>query len=246
MVKNSLGPVSRTTLTTDVCRRLVEQLSQGYWKEGDRIPPERELGRLLGVGRASLREALKALEIMGMIEIRRGDGTFVCNRSEFFSSPMLWSIVSSSTARVQELVEARRAMESELAALAAVRADESDLTRIANSLAVQQKTTDSPDQFLEADLEFHMAIADAAHNGILLNTVQLIRNLMRQWIESTDRIPGIPAKALAQHKTIFKAISKKDPEAARSAMENHLTSMGEVLLVSRGPKAKVSSSRRHG
>ena len=77
MDNHFLTPVPRTTLTTDVCRRLVGLLIQGYWKEGERIPPERELGQLLGVGRVSLREALKALEVMGMIEIRRGDGTYV-------------------------------------------------------------------------------------------------------------------------------------------------------------------------
>ena len=70
MTKNFLTPVTRTTLTSDICTKLVNQLARGDWKEGDRIPSERELGHLLGVGRASLREALKALEIMGMIETR--------------------------------------------------------------------------------------------------------------------------------------------------------------------------------
>lgn len=154
MDNHSLTPVPRTTLTTDVCRRLVGLLIQGYWKEGERIPPERELGQLLGVGRASLREALKALEVMGMIEIRRGDGTYVCSRSNFFASPMLWSIMSSDIDGVRELVDARRAMEAELAALAAVRADENDVARMADCLAVQEETMDSPEQFLEADLQF--------------------------------------------------------------------------------------------
>ena len=76
-----LTPVDRTTLTGDVCRKLISHLVRGDWAEGDRIPSERELCEMLGVGRASLREALKALEIMGMIEVRVGDGTFVCRRS---------------------------------------------------------------------------------------------------------------------------------------------------------------------
>src|ERR1700691_5827972 len=95
--KSFLTPVTRTTLTTDICRELVSHLIRGDWSEGERIPTERELCQQLGVGRASLREALKALEIMGMIEVRPGDGTFVCQRSEFLSRPLLWAIAGSAS-----------------------------------------------------------------------------------------------------------------------------------------------------
>src|SRR3954447_8622964 len=100
-----LTPVRRTTLTADICRKMVTHLIRGDWLPGERIPAERELCQKLGVGRASLREALKALEIMGMIETRLGDGTYVCNKSEFFSRPLLWAITSSSEADIHELVE---------------------------------------------------------------------------------------------------------------------------------------------
>src|SRR2546430_10730710 len=125
-----LTPVTRSTLTTDICHKLATHLIRGDWKEGDRIPAERELCQQLGVGRASLREALKALEIMGMIETRLGDGTYVCNKSEFFSRPLLWAITSSSATDVHELVEARKLIEVELAGLAAERATGEDLKQI--------------------------------------------------------------------------------------------------------------------
>src|SRR6202034_3582540 len=96
MRSDILTPVIRTTLTADICRKMVSQLIGGNWSEGSKIPAERELCQMLGVGRASLREALKALEIMGMIETRLGDGTYVCKRSDFFSRPLLWAIASSS------------------------------------------------------------------------------------------------------------------------------------------------------
>ena len=82
-----LTPVTRTTVTADICRQLVSHLLRGDWTEGQRIPAERELCQQLAVGRASLREAMKALEIMGMIETRLGDGTFVCARSRVFVPP---------------------------------------------------------------------------------------------------------------------------------------------------------------
>jgi GntR family transcriptional repressor for pyruvate dehydrogenase complex len=87
METESLTPVVRTTLTADICRKMVSHLIRGIWNEGEKIPAERELCQTLGVGRASLREALKALEIMGMIETRLGDGTYVCKRSDFFFAP---------------------------------------------------------------------------------------------------------------------------------------------------------------
>src|SRR5579863_1343129 len=103
-----LKPVTRTTQTGDICREMVTHLIRGHWSPGEKIPAERELCIQLGVGRASLREALKALEIMGLIETRLGDGTYVCERSEFLARPLLWAITSSSDAEAQELIEARR------------------------------------------------------------------------------------------------------------------------------------------
>src|SRR5438132_1228274 len=128
--KSFLTPVSRSTLTADICRKMVSHLIRGDWSEGERIPPERELCLQLGVGRASLREALKALEIMGMIETRLGDGTFVCGRSEFLSRPLLWAITGSVPAEGHELVEARRLIEVELVGLAAERATAQDLKEV--------------------------------------------------------------------------------------------------------------------
>ncbi|MGH9629017.1 MAG: FadR/GntR family transcriptional regulator, partial [Bryobacteraceae bacterium] len=125
-----LTPVARTTLTADICRKLVSHLLRGDWKEGDQIPPERELCQHLGVGRASLREALKALEIIGMIETRLGEGTFVCARSEFLSRPLLWAITDSTHADAHELVEARKLIEVELAGLAAERSKPEELKSI--------------------------------------------------------------------------------------------------------------------
>ena len=129
--KNFLTPVTRTTLSADICRKLVAHLVRNDWAEGDRIPPERELCQILGVGRASLREALKALEIMGMIETRLGDGTFVCGRSEFLSRPLLWAITGSSPSDTQQLIEARRCLKVEMAGWAAERAAREELAVIA-------------------------------------------------------------------------------------------------------------------
>src|ERR1700733_12496781 len=150
--RKALTPMTRTTLTADICRKIVKHLLRGEWKPKERIPPERELCSQLGVGRASLREALKALEMMGMLETRLGDGTYVCERTEFLSRPLLWAITSSSETETKELVEARKLIEIEMAGLAAERATTDDLKEIGGHLDEMEKSLDDFERFLQADI----------------------------------------------------------------------------------------------
>jgi GntR family transcriptional repressor for pyruvate dehydrogenase complex len=223
--KDSLTPVVRTTLTADICRKMVGQLIRGSWAEGEKIPSERVLCQKLGVGRASLREALKALEIMGMIETRLGDGTYVCKRSEFFSRPLLWSIASSSEANARELIEARTLIEVELAGLAAEHANEENLKEIGICLELMETAKKRPEEFVQADVNFHLAIGRAAANSILMNALHLIRNLLQQWILGAVAIKGVPEKACSQHKRILLAIRNADGSGARKEMRSHLRAM---------------------
>jgi GntR family transcriptional regulator, transcriptional repressor for pyruvate dehydrogenase complex len=243
MSEDFLTPVTRTTLTADICRKLVSHLLRGDWIEGERIPPERELCQRLGVGRASLREALKALEIMGMIETRLGEGTFVCGRSEFFSRPLLWAITGSAKSDAHELVEARELLECETARLAAERATTEDLQAIRKHLDEMEKAIDDPSTFLEADLNFHLKVAQAAHNRILANALSLIRNLMRQWIGQALPKEGVAATALNHHNKIYTAVSKRNANAARNAMQAHLEAMASVLL-GQDPTAEIVGTKR--
>src|SRR6185312_214887 len=241
MPEHFLTPVTRTTLTADICHKLVSHLIRGDWAEGDRIPPERELCQRLGVGRASLREALKALEIMGMIETRLGEGTFVCGRSEFFSRPLLWAITGSAKSDVHELVEARGLIEIDAARLAAERATPEDMRLIGKCLDEMESAVDDTPAFLEADLNFHLAVANAAHNRILSNALSLIRNLMRQWIAQTLPKEGASMDALNDHTKIFTAIAKRNPAAARSAMQAHLETAAAALIMDEPAEDTVNS-----
>ena len=237
-----LTPVSRTTLTADICRQMIGHLIRGDWTAGERIPAERELCVKLGVGRASLREALKALEIMGMIETRLGDGTYVCKRSEFLSRPLLWAIASSSETEAHELVEARKLIEVELAGFAAERATSADLKQIGEQLDAMESALENPSVFVQADIDFHLAIGQAAHNSILMNALHLIRNLLQQWILSTLAIEGVSLKAYEQHKQIFLSVAKKNPAAARKAMQIHLEAMAAFLLNAKKKERERASS----
>lgn len=239
MRRDSLTPVVRTTLTADICRKMVGQLIRGNWAEGEKIPAERELSKKLGVGRASLREALKALEIMGMIETRLGDGTYVCKRSDFFSRPLLWAIAGSSEADARELIEARTVIEVELAGLAAEHATAANLKEIGEHLDRMVKAKKKPEEFVRADVDFHLAIGRAASNSILMNALHLIRNLLHEWIMGAVGAKGVPDKACAQHRRLLAAIQSQDRAVARKEMRKHLQDM--AAFVPRHRSGKVSS-----
>jgi GntR family transcriptional repressor for pyruvate dehydrogenase complex len=229
----ALPSTIRTTLTGDIFRKMVTYLIRGDWKPGDRIPPERELRLQLNVGRASLREALKALEIMGMLETRLGSGTYVCEKSEFLSRPLLWAIASGSVAETNELVEARELLEVEMAGLATERASTDDLKEIGLQLEEMEKSVDDVERFLQADIAFHLAVGRAAHNNILMNALHLIRNLLRNWLDTTLRMEGVIPRVLSEHQQIFLAIVKKNRSAAREAMQEHLEDMADFLRASK-------------
>lgn len=224
-------PINRgTTLTEATFERLVKLILSGQWPEGARIPPERELCQQLGIARASLREAVKALELIGVLESRVGDGTFICPRAEFLSRPLLWAITGTDLNELRDIVEARRLIEEDIAALAAERANDEELKRIAASVEDLRGALGDAEACLAADLRFHIAIAEAAHNQVLLNSVQLLRNLMKHWLLLKLQIPGAAAKVLEQHQAILLAIRMRDSVRAREAMSSHLGTMGKLLM----------------
>src|SRR5580700_7954762 len=126
----AVTPIARTTLTAAAFEQLISYVVKGSWKAGDRIPPERELCQQLGIARTSLREALKAMELIGMLDSRVGDGTFVCPRTEFLSRPLLWAFTGAGHLELREIMEARTLLEKDLAGLAAERASAAEIEEI--------------------------------------------------------------------------------------------------------------------
>jgi GntR family transcriptional regulator, transcriptional repressor for pyruvate dehydrogenase complex len=218
----AVTPVPRTTLTATAFEQLISHVVQGNWKPGDRIPPERELCQQLGIARTSLREALKAMELVGMLDSRVGDGTFVCPRSEFLSRPLLWAFTGADHEELHDIMEARTIIEENLAGLAAQRASNQEIASINQAVQMMRDSIARGESILEADMAFHLAISTAAQNDVLRNAVQLLRNLTRQWIYFKLLLPDVPRIVLKRHEAIYKAIAKRKPAAARNAMRRHL------------------------
>lgn len=219
---NSITPVVRTKLTSSVFEQLLSYVVGGSWRPGDRIPPERELCQQLGIARTSLREALKAMELVGMLDSRVGDGTFVCPRSEFLSRPLLWAFTGTDHEELQEIMEARTIIEESLAGLAATRGTAEEIEKIGHAVQQMRDSIARGDSTLDADMAFHLAVSAAAQNGVLTNAVRLLRNLMRQWINYKLLIPDIPEIVLKRHIAIHRAIAARKPNVARNAMRFHL------------------------
>src|SRR5579863_316732 len=189
-------PLARTTLTASAFEQLISYVVKGQWKAGDRIPPERELCQQLGIARTSLREALKAMELIGMLDSRVGDGTFVCPRSEFLSRPLLWAFTGTDHAELRDIMEAREFLERDLAGLAAERASDAEIEAIGATVNAMRESIAKRESILDLDMAFHLGIAEAAHNEVLRNAVQLLRNLLRQWLVLKLLMPTVPSKVL--------------------------------------------------
>jgi GntR family transcriptional repressor for pyruvate dehydrogenase complex len=218
----AVARVERTKLTASVFEQLLSYVVKGEWRAGDRIPPERDLCQQLGVARTSLREVLKAMELVGMLDSRVGDGTFVCPRSEFFSRPLLWSFTGTDQAELQDIMEARTIIEENLAGLAAERGTAEQIEEVGRAVQLMRDSIAREDSIMDADMAFHLAVSTAAHNEILLNSVRLLRNLTRQWIRFKLMMPSVPEIVLKRHVAIYKAIAARKPNAARKAMRCHL------------------------
>ena len=215
-------PIPRSTLAEAAFEKLISHVVNGDWKAGDRIPPERELCQQLGIARTSLREALKAMELIGMLDSRVGDGTFVCERSQFLSRPLIWAFAGADHLELRDIMEARTLLEEDVAGLAAERATPAEIEAIGQQVRIMRAGIAERKSIVEADMGFHLAVAAAGHNQLLQNAVQLLRNMMLQWIHYKLLIPNVPLKVLKRHEAIYRAIRERNVPAARAAMRKHL------------------------
>lgn len=245
---SSVKPIQRATLTEAAFEQLIAQVVNGNWKPGDRIPPERELCQQLGIARTSLREALKAMELVGMLNSRVGDGTFVCPRSEFLSRPLLWAFTGMDHDELHDIMESRLVIEESLAGLAAERGTEEQIAKIGEAIQLMRDSIARDESILDADMAFHLAVSTAAQNELLRNAVQLLRNLMRQGIYHKLLIPNISQSILKGHVAIYTAIARHSPATARRAMRRHLEeTMAQVTRLMKGTSEKdrnIAKTRR--
>lgn len=221
-------PLARTRLYEQVAEQITTWIRQNGLSAGDRLPPERELAARLGVSRATLSQALVALEVVGVVIVRHGDGTVLTGRH---SESRIVEAIRAHADRIPEIIDIRDALETKIAALAAQRRTDEDLAAIDAALAAMEEAIERGDRGVDADEQFHAAVTAAAHSDLLAQTMREISSLIRETrIESLSQ-PGRPRNSLSGHRTIAEAIRDRDPAAAAAAMHAHVEMVSDVALL---------------
>lgn len=222
----------RETTTTEIARRLLEYFLAGHFAPGHRLPSERKLAETLGVGRSVVREALKSLTLLGIVEVRQGDGTFLrSTESDLLPHAIEWGLLLG-TRRTRDLIEVRLYLESILAGLAAERRDSTDLGELRRELDAMYAAQNDRAAFVAADVAFHLRVAKAAGNETFLQIMVSVRALLQVWMTRVVYSAEDSAVLADEHAPIYDAIDARDAEAARAAMDAHLKQAFARLEVS--------------
>lgn len=222
--------VERVNVHNEVVERLVTYILETGLKPGDKLPTERELTTMMGVGRSSLREATRSLAAMGVIRIAPRGMYVGGGESSVLTQPFAWGLLLGAHS-AREVIEARRVVETALAASAATNATDGEILRLGEELELMRSTVTEPEDYVSHDLEFHLAVARAGHNVILLHVVRTIQLVIRAWIEKVIReYEHIPV-SYDEHRLVYEAILARDPKAAATAMGDHLAAAGSRLLM---------------
>lgn len=210
--------VKQKRLSSEVANQITDLILQNHLQLGDKLPPERQLAEELGVSRTVLREAMKALEERGLVEVKQGSGTFVCSPSFEMVSDSLSLLLQADMARYLELMEVRRILDVEIAGRLAEEATEKDIDRLDDKIARMWQVLDSPEEFVEEDVAFHMEFYEAMKNELLLTIMQPVTELLMEAMGMTFEAPGSAESSLRRHEKLVERIRARDAEGARSAM----------------------------
>jgi len=243
-----LGPVKRGNLSAGIADRLRTQIDQGRFEPGEQLPGHRELASIFGVSVGSVREALSMLITEGYIETRAGRGTFVAARAG--GSPVRRPAPVRPLERkaIEELVEAREVLELQIAAMAARRASPAQVEELRRRLARLEEAASSPADFLDADLEFQVVLAEAAGNRYLVQAMTEIRLLLKEDMElaaeTAIRRFGDLGLGVESHRRLVDAIAERDAEAAREILAGMMSRNHEFVLglYALAPASNVSES----
>jgi GntR family transcriptional repressor for pyruvate dehydrogenase complex len=241
-LKGSMPPIDRAGITELVVQRIKELLAQGELKAGSRLPPERELADMLNISRPSLRTALKALSVMGIIRAKPGAGTYIAESlPEVFTEPMHFMTLINNTS-AEELFEARRIIEAGLAELAAERASTDDIQSLVKEIEGMRAAMDDPETFLKHDVRFHQVMAHAADNklmsGVMDTIAQLLFHIRRQSVAQASDLD----EAIDWHQKITDAIRKHEPRRAKDMLSGHLRAAQEAWARENKPDEEVKKA----
>ncbi len=216
-------PIQSERLYEQIVQQIEQRIVAGELKVGDQLPSERELADQFTVSRTAVREAIKALREKGLVEILVGRGTFIANgTSDVVRHTLDLLMKFDSTKGFMKLVEVREILEPEIAALAATRITDEYIAAMQEAMDKMEASMDNVEEFVEADLDFHLALAEATQNPIIPALLDPIIDLLREQRIRSTLIKGVAQHGQLNHRIIIEAVKRRDPEAARDAMRRHL------------------------
>jgi len=222
--------VRKARLHEQVAKQIERLIAKGVLKPGDRLPPERELAVNFGVGRSSVRDAIRTLEVIGIVESRQGHGTVVREVSPDALVVPLASVLMRKREMIAELLDVRRMIEPALAARAARNATAEEIAQLEDILRRQREKMRRGEPGIEEDSEFHYAIAVAARNTVVLQVLDVLMDLLRESRTRSLQVPGRLERSFAGHQRVVRAIKRRNAAAAEKAVRQHLKEIEEIVI----------------
>lgn len=226
--------VRKTRLSEGIIEQVRDLIASGRLKPGDRLPAERELAQTFRVGRSAVREAIRAMESLGLVEVRPGEGTFLTAPQRGQGRDPLTASLYQAWSTQRKLFEVRRVLEPALAALAARRATAEQIAKLHATLEEQGAEIQKGGTGVKEDTSFHYLLAEASGNEILLRIVDSLMHLVQKTREESLQQGGRPARSLKQHQAILKAIEVRDPAAAERRMRQHILAVERLAFSTHG------------
>ncbi len=228
-ISAALSPLPTGSPVSEVARRMLDLFTSGRVAPGTRLPPERQLAATLEVGRSAVREALAALEILGIVDVRPGSGTYLRGTaSALLPQTLRWGLLIGER-NTAELLELRSGLEIYVARLAAARADDATLAAIGACLDRMSASLDDLPSFARADFDFHAALGRAADNDILIEQLDVVRSLLQVYADRAVHDADEARIAIDEHAAVLRALGRRDGHAAASAMAIHMATASSRL-----------------
>ena len=241
-LQSKIRRVTKISISEDIAQQIMDLISSGDLSPGQRLPPERDLCKDFGAGRSSVREALRCLSIVGVLDARVGEGTSVAvDGGKFLGKIVEWRLITEKH-DIENLMEVRIALEGIAAAHAALRGSEANIAKLEDLLSKMQKCAKDAKRFAALDLQFHIAFAKASDNALLFDLVSMIRGQLANTLSKVLTLPKAMPLSIKEHAAILEAVKRRDPEAAREAMHVHLRAV--IVRYDNELERKTSTRRR--